>query len=310
MERFFWRATAVVFCVAAGLTVAQAEPSFNLQEVGHGVWSAVATPHSAAGSNAGFVIGTDGVLVVDSFEDPAVARELLAAIKTKTPLPVRFVVNTHYHLDHVAGNAVFAEAGATLLAQRNVRQWERTENLKFFGDKLTPAQRQSVESYALPELLYRDGVEVYLGDRRVVVRVMPGHTGGDSVVVVPDAEVVFTGDLFWNHCLPNLIDADTRMQIETNEILAREYPSAAFVPGHGEVARAADVRAFAGYLQALRLAVGAAPTHAGAAWVAPVVAGLKKNYGTWNYFDYFVVHNVEQTAAELGASKTRPTPAP
>ena len=70
--------------------------------------------------------------MVDTFENPAAAEKLLAVIREKTPVPVRFVVNTHYHLDHVAGNGVFAAAGATVLAQQNVRRWERTENMKFF----------------------------------------------------------------------------------------------------------------------------------------------------------------------------------
>ena len=115
---------------------------FTLHDLGSGVWAAVAVPGSGAGSNAGFVIGDDGVVVIDTFQSAAAAAQLLAAIRERTQLPIRFVVNTHYHLDHVTGNGVFHDAGAQIVAQRNVRAWERTENLKFFGPN--PPDRKSV----------------------------------------------------------------------------------------------------------------------------------------------------------------------
>jgi cyclase len=283
---------------------------FTLHELGKGVWAAVTVPPSGAGGNSGFVVGSDGVAVIDTFQTPAAAEALLAAIRNTTPLPVRFVIDTHYHLDHVAGNGVFARAGATVIAQRNVAAWVRTENLKFFGEAITPEQRAMVESLALPSLTYREGVELSLGDRKVSVRVMPGHTGGDSVVIVKDADVVFTGDLFWNHCLPNLIDADTQNQIATNDTLMKEFPTATFVPGHGEVGKAADVAAFRDYLAALREDVSRARTdgNSGADLVGAVLAELKERYGAWNYFDHFVRHNIEQTEAELAGTKRRPAP--
>lgn len=289
-----------------------AGPFFSLHQVGKGIWAAIALPGSHAGSNAGFIIGDDAVLVVDSFEDPAAAQALLKVIHEKTNPPVRYVVNTHYHLDHVAGNGVYQAAGALILAQRNVRAWARTENLKFFGDKITPVQRKMVQSFVLPSVVYRHGIELYLGHRKVVVRVLPGHTGGDSVVVVPDAGVVFTGDLFWNHSLPNLIDADTAAQIHTNALLLHDYPAATFVPGHGEVGHAADVRAFHGYLVALRQAITTVQGKGehGALLQRNVLTQLKGSYGSWNYFDYFAEKNIAQTVAELASSKRLPVPLP
>lgn len=285
---------------------------FTLHRVGDGVWAAISLPGSHAGGNSGFVIGTDGVLVVDSFEEPAAAQALLNVIHQKTPLPVRYVINTHYHLDHVAGNGVYQKAGAVIMAQRNVRAWERTENLKFFGDKITPEQKHMVESYVLPEAVYRNGIELYLGERKVVVRVLPGHTGGDSIVSVPDANVVFTGDLFWNHCLPNLIDADTKAQIASNDIFLKDYPSATFVPGHGEVGKADDVRAFRDYLVTLRKDIVAAHKigEHGPMLQANVLRQLKQTYGSWNYFDYFARKNIAQTVAELAGTKQVPIPSP
>lgn len=302
-------------CLALLCGVARAadtRPLFTLHHVCKGIWAAIDTPGSPAGSNSGFVIGDKAVLVVDSFEDPAAARALLKVIRSKTTLPVRYLINTHYHLDHVAGNGVYAKAGAVILAQRNVRAWERTDNLKFFGNKITPAERAMVASYVLPDVLYRHGITLYLGHRKVVVRVLPGHTGGDSIVVVPDAKVVFTGDLFWDHSLPNLIDADTAAQIHTNGVFLRDYPDATFVPGHGPVGHAGDVRAFRGYLVALRQAITSAEHKGehGTKLQRDVLAQMKARYGSWNFFTYFAAKNIAQTVAELAGTKALPEPAP
>lgn len=286
------------------------QPFFTLRELGKGVWAAVTVPGSHAGGNSGFVVGDDGVLVIDSFQIPEAATALLAAIRQKTGLPVHYLINTHYHLDHVAGNGVYARAGVLVMAQDNVRAWERTENLKFFGDKITPEQRRMVQSLVLPSLTYKDGVTLHLGARAVEVRVLPGHTGGDSVVIVPDARVVFTGDLFWDHSLPNLIDADTTQQIASDDALLKGYPEATFVPGHGEVGAPKDVQAFRDYLSELREAVRAARStgKTGQALTDAVLPALKRKYGDWGYFDYFAVHNIEQTEAELSGTKRRPIP--
>jgi len=286
------------------------KPFFTLHELGQGVWAAVTVPGSHAGGNSGFVVGDDGVLVIDSFQVPEAATALLAAIREKTSLPVRYVVNTHYHLDHVAGNSVYAQAGALVMAQDNVRSWERSENLKFFGDKITAEQKQMVQSLVLPSLTYKDGVTLHLGARTVEVRVLPGHTGGDSAVIVPDADVVFTGDLFWDHTLPNLIDADTVQQIASDDAFLKDYPKARFVPGHGEVGAAKDVQAFRDYLSELRREVAAARDagRSGQALTDAVLPELKQRYGAWGYFDYFAVHNIEQTGAELAGTKKRPMP--
>jgi glyoxylase-like metal-dependent hydrolase (beta-lactamase superfamily II) len=311
----FWVGAALLLSRPAAADQAPAtanpKPFFQLQDLGHDVWAAISGPDGPAGSNSGFVIGSTGVLVVDSFEDPAAAEALLAAIHEKTALPVRFVVNTHYHLDHVAGNGVYQAQGAVILAQRNVRGWERTENLKFFGDKITAQESAMVHSLVLPSIYYVAGIDIDLGNRNVVVRVLPGHTGGDSIVVVPDADVVFTGDMFWNHSLPNLIDADTHAQVASNATLTTDYPRAAFVPGHGEVGSAADVDAFAKYLVRLRglVARAQAHKHSGAALLDAVLPSLKSSYGSWQYFDYFVQHNIEQTADELAHAKRLPVPA-
>src|SRR5260221_5347469 len=289
-------------------TVAARAADCTIKKMGEGVYAAIANEGGKAGSNAGFVIGSDGVLVIDTFQDAGVARDLLPEIRKLTNLPIRYVVNTHYHLDHTTGNGVFAEAGATILAHRNVRGWLRTENLKFFGPTPKPEQKAWVESLVLPNLVYTDAVDLYLGARLVQVRYMLGHTGADSVVLVPDANVVFGGDLVWQHHLPNLIDASTMPWIETLDSLLVDHPSATYLSGHGDVASPADVRDFRNYLSTLRDAVTKAQTagQSGDEVATAVLADLQPKYGDWGFFKNFSRRNIDQTTAELAGKKRVP----
>jgi glyoxylase-like metal-dependent hydrolase (beta-lactamase superfamily II) len=285
-------------------------PDFAVKKIGEGVYAAIGSDGGKAGSNAGFVVGSNGVLVIDTFEEVGPAQGLLAEIRKVTNLPIRFVVNTHYHLDHTGGNAAFAEAGATILAQRNLRGWLRTENLKFFGASPKPEQKAMVEALVLPDMVYTDAVDIYLGSRLIQVRYMLGHTGGDSVVIVPDANVVFGGDLIWQKHLPNLIDATTSDWVKTLEKLLTDHSSATFVSGHGDVATPQDVRDFHDYLVALREAIAKtqAAGKSGQELVDAVTAQLKDKYGQLA-FPRFMPRNIAQTAAELSGTKKVPTPA-
>ncbi|MFZ0819151.1 MAG: MBL fold metallo-hydrolase [Candidatus Acidiferrales bacterium] len=291
---------------------AAAVPPFTLKPLGHNAFAAIAVPGGGAGSNASFIIGEDGVLVVDTYQRVEAARALLAKIHELTPLPIRYVVNTHYHIDHVTGNGVFAEAGAIIFAHKNVRDWIHVENLKFYGANITPAQKASVEALTAPMVVYTTGVDLYLGQRHIFVRYFPGHTGGDSMVFDPESNVVFCGDIFWRHTLPNLIDASTDAWIETLNAMIQAHPAAAFVSGHGDVGTVEDVKAFRGYLMDLRQWVGGARAtgKTGDAIVDEVVPKIKEKYGDWGALNNFSIRNVQQTAEELNATKKVPRPLP
>lgn len=295
---------------AASANPAPSPPDFQLVKLGQGVWAAIGSDSGKAGANAGFVVGEDGVAVIDTFEDPGAAKDLLAEIRKITPLPIRFVINTHYHLDHVNGNDVFAAAGATILAQRNVRDWERAENLKWWGDKIKPEVKARVESLKLPEVVYDKGLDLYLGSRKLEVRSYPGHTGGDSIVYVHDAGVLFCGDLFWNHHIPNLTDASTGAWTKTLDRLLG-YGKVKFVPGHGEPGTAQDMNAFWRYLMDLRMAVEQEQKagKSGDGLVEAVLPELQAKYNGWGFFQHFAKANIEQTAEELQGSKRVPKPA-
>ncbi|HEY2461593.1 MAG TPA: MBL fold metallo-hydrolase [Candidatus Acidoferrum sp.] len=283
---------------------------FTLKALGHNVFAAIDNAKGEAGANAGFVIGDDGVAVIDSFENPDAAKQLLAEIKKLTPLPVKFLINTHYHLDHVAGNRVFQEAGAVIFAQRNVPAWIHTENLKFFGKNIKPEQKALVENIAGPDVVYDSGVTLFLGKRRIEVHVFPGHTGGDSIVFIPDAPAVFCGDLFWKKTLPNLIDASTEKWIPTLAAIAELSPSADFIPGHGDVGKSQDVKDFRQYLMDLR-EMAAGPVKDGKKGddlVAAVLPGLTQKYGEWSFFKFFAKPDILNAGAELRGEKKNPVP--
>ncbi len=295
-----------------GLNCAATEsPDFTLREVGSGVWAVIARDNGKAFANAGFVVGESGVAVIDTFQDPEAAKALLAEIRKLTPMPIRFVVNTHYHIDHVNGNDVFASAGAVIVAHRNVRSWMRQENLKFWPDPVPADVMARVRSLTLPDVVYDDAVDLYLGERVVNVRYYPGHTGGDSVVIVPDAKVVFCGDLLWKDHFPNLIDATTESWVRTLATLNRDHNSSTFVPGHGGVATADDISKFGHYLEELRAAIKQEQIagKSGDALVDAVLQQIRTKYGNWAFFDDYARDDIRQTAEEISGRKKIPIPA-
>jgi cyclase len=313
MHRIIWLSIISLCTVWASCVQQSPEPPFTLKQVGPNTWAAIDNPkaRSPASANAGFVIGDDGVVVIDTFFSEDAAKQLLAAVRQRTKLPVKYVINTHYHIDHVAGNRVFANQGATILAQRNVRGWIHRENLRLLGDYLTPELKALTESIAAPSIDYEDASHLYLGSRAIDVRSLPGHTGGDSIVVVPDAKVAFLGDLFWRHMLPTLIDASTKPWVETlDAIAAMNEPGYTFVPGHGDVGNVDDVAAFRDYLTTLRTLVAEARTQgkAGDALAQSIVPRLKEKFGQWEFAEPVAKNNILETDAELNGTKRVPQP--
>src|SRR5688572_24228663 len=310
-----FRRVLAVYAVLLGLcgaacTRTPLEPPFTLQQVGPNIWAAIhnAKAVAPAWANAGFVIGDDGVAVIDTFASEATATALLAEIRARTTLPVKFVINTHYHSDHVAGNGVFANAGAIVLAHRQVRGWIHTENLRLLGPTITPEQRATTEAFVAPAVVYDHGANLFLGERRIELRSFPGHTGGDSIVVIPDSRMVFAGDLLFHDMLPTLVDASTRPWIDTLDALLAQYAGFTFVPGHGDVGHSPDVSAFRDYLQTLHTLVTNAKAQgkSGDAALETVMPALKEKYGHMEFFDHVARQNVLEIDAELTGTKRLP----
>lgn len=303
-----------------GLSVATAasavdtpqNPPFELKTIGPGVYAAIDGPEGKSGSNAGFVIGDDGVLVIDSFFDPVATKALVVEIGKLTAKPIRYVINTHYHADHVGGDAVLRAAGAVIIAHRNVRGWIRTENLHLFGDHLTRQIKATVTSLPLPDVVTDKDLTVWLGTRKILVRTVLGHTGGDLIVSVPDAKVVFCGDILWRHVSPNIIDGTITRWIDTLDALRRapDANQTAFVPGHGDVATLGDVAKFDDYLADLRTTVTRerATGLSGEALVKAALPGFTARYADWTAVGYFAPLELRYMDDELAGTKRTPVP--
>jgi glyoxylase-like metal-dependent hydrolase (beta-lactamase superfamily II) len=291
---------------------AQAPLPFVLKQVGPGVYAAIDGPEHKAGSNAGFVIGDDGVLVVDAFFNIDAARALVGEIRRLTPKPIRYVVNTHYHADHTGGDQALRDAGAIIVAHKNVRGWVRTNNINLFGDRITPELKARIEALPLPDVTTDKDLTIWLGARKVVVRTVLGHTGGDLTISVPDAKVLFTGDMLWRKIPPNLIDGSVKEWTATDADF-EAMPDAAhmvFVPGHGDVANLADVRDFRQYLLDLRrlVAEGRKAGLKDDALVAYVEPKLKALHSDWTISDRAAAFEVRYMDQEVAGTKKRPVP--
>jgi glyoxylase-like metal-dependent hydrolase (beta-lactamase superfamily II) len=305
--------------VALGSAVsAQAQATtqlpFVLKEVGPGVYAAIDGPEHKAGSNAGFVIGDDGVLVIDAFFTLEAARALVGEIRRLTPKPIRYVVNTHYHADHTGGDQALREAGAIIIAHRNVRGWVRTNNINLFGDRITPELKARIEALPLPDLVTDKDLTVWLGSRKVVVSTVLGHTGGDLTIFVPDAKALFTGDMVWRKVPPNLIDGSVREWATTDADFAA-MPNAAhmtYVPGHGDVADLKDVQDFRQYLLDLQrlVAEGRKEGLKDDALAQEVAPKLRALHPDWTISDRAASFEVRYMDQELAGKKQRPIAQP
>jgi glyoxylase-like metal-dependent hydrolase (beta-lactamase superfamily II) len=305
--------------VALGSAVsAQAQATtqllFVLKEVGPGVYAAIDGPEHKAGSNAGFVIGDDGVLVIDAFFTLEAARALVGEIRRLTPKPIRYVVNTHYHADHTGGDQALREAGAIIIAHRNVRGWVRTNNINLFGDRITPELKARIEALPLPDLVTDKDLTVWLGSRKVVVSTVLGHTGGDLTIFVPDAKALFTGDMVWRKVPPNLIDGSVREWATTDADFAAMPDTAhmTYVPGHGDVADLKDVQDFRQYLLDLQrlVAEGRKEGLKDDALAQEVAPKLRALHPDWTISDRAASFEVRYMDQELAGKKHRPIAQP
>lgn len=341
IRRFFLLAVLVAIAVPLlfsqrGLTGAapKAEDDFELIKVADGVYAAIAKPGGLASGNAGFVIGDEGVLIFDTFFTPAAMEELIAAIEAQTKLPIKYAVNSHYHLDHTGGNQVLKARGIPIIAHDNVMLWQTTKNKRFLpaaaelqkrradaakqlsetpaeqSDKRLQLERQIRRLDAMmaisltnPTVTFGSGsLHLSLGKREVVLSPLPGHTGGDVFAYVPDANVVFTGDLGWSRTLPNLVDATVNDWIPTLDKLLAQYPNARFVPGHGRVAEATDIHDFRDYLDDLRSRVKQGIASGITIEQAKQQLTIPERFKTFA-FQNFATPNVEDMYKELKGTK-------
>lgn len=214
-------------------------------------------------SNAGFVITDDGVVVFDALGTPPLGAALLREIRKLTDKPVRIVVVSHYHSDHMYGLQAFKEAGAQIWAHRLAREYLATDA----PDERLKERRQSLAPWVdertrvLPADRWLDGETSFeLGGVAFrVIPVGPAHTPEDLMLYVENDGVLYAGDLMFGSRIPFVGNADPKNWLQALERLIERKPRV-LVGGHGEVSRNAsrDLAATREYLHFLREQMGRA----------------------------------------------------
>jgi cyclase len=205
-----------------------------------------------AGGNIGVSVGEDAVFLVDDQYAPLTPR-IKAAVAALTDKPIRFVLNTHWHGDHTGGNENLGSAGTLIVAHDNVRVRMSTEQFNAFFNSKTPAAPKA----ALPVVTFADGVRFHVNGEEIhAFHVPPAHTDGDSVVHFTRANVIHTGDLFFNGLYP-FIDAASGGGIDgmiaaADKMLAMVKDDTRIIPGHGPLASKADLKTYRDMLVGVR----------------------------------------------------------
>jgi len=267
-------------CVSASFAQAPATPTpdhhdrppetvFKVQPLGGDVYALY-----GRGGNVGFFVGPDAVTVIDSqFKD--VAPGIVAEIKKVTDKPIKFLINTHFHGDHVGGNEVF-RSFAMIIAQDNVRtrmlaspetikkeyparlekakQAGNEQMAKFLQEQIEWAGKVKVEEIAAPVMTYDSELRIHPGGGETIQiwHLPPAHTDGDSVVFFEKAKVLHMGDDFFNKVIP-FIDVSGGGSAKgylaaLDKVLARVPPDVKVIPGHGEATDVAGLKAFRQYV--------------------------------------------------------------
>ncbi len=242
------------FCLLAAHLL-YAEQTAGLTKLSEHVYAATdfknATPASNSfGVNTGIVIGDNAVLVIDTRISAKKAREFIADIKKITDKPIKYVVNTHYHLDHSWGNCEFVKVGAVIIGHENgrlaaPRSKEIMSHPENFG--MTPEDLNGT-SVCAPTITFKDTMLVDLGGVTVSLSYPgPAHTNDNITALVDQDGVLFTGDILFTRYHPSMFEADTANWVK---VLANLETTNAkiIVPGHGPVSTVADINDLEIYL--------------------------------------------------------------
>jgi glyoxylase-like metal-dependent hydrolase (beta-lactamase superfamily II) len=204
------------------------------------------------GGNIGVSAGEDSVFMIDDQYAP-LTDKIKAAIAAISDKPIQFVINTHYHGDHVGGNEKLGEAGAVIVAHENVRARLSTEQfMEFFERKMPPSPKA-----ALPVITFTRDVTFHLnGDDMRVFHVEHAHTDGDAIIHFERANIVHMGDVYFEGLYP-FIDVSAGGSIDgviaaVERVLEMTDDNTKIIPGHGPLSDKAGLAAYREMLAAIR----------------------------------------------------------
>jgi quinoprotein relay system zinc metallohydrolase 2 len=238
--------------------------------------------------------------VIDTGGSLAEGRRLLAAIRARTALPIRYVVNTHVHPDHILGNAAFLDEGAIIVGHRNL-----PDSLAARADHYLAANAALIgpgfagTRAVPPSLLVADRLDLDLGQRRLVLEAWPtGHTNTDLTVFDASTGSWFLGDLLFLDHVPALDGSLTGWLATLRRLVAR--PAARAIPGHGPVAAPWPAAAvpMQHYLEGLEADIRA-DLKAGRTMQDAAGGAERGEADHWHLFDAFNARNATSAFHEL-----------
>ena len=261
--------------------------------------------------NAGFIVGDEYVVAIDTRPTPRMARQFLADIRSVTDKPVKFIVLTHYHAVRVMGASAFPDPQA-IIASGGTRDWIATRGQADFDSEVGRFPRlfqgvEEVPGLTWPTFSFEREMSLWMGGREVQLKCLGrGHSSGDTVAWLPDCGVLFAGDVVENRCGVYAGDAYIRDWAGTLEAVKALQPRV-LVPGRGAVVTnpAACIAAVQGtqdFLSTL-LSTVQAGIKAGEGLrgcFERAEAEMAPRFGDWPVFQHVLPFDVSRAFDELG----------
>ncbi len=225
-----------------------------MKEVGDNCFAYVQATGDLNISNAGLIVGPDRAIAVDALYVRSMTRAFQRAIRHVTDRRVQQIVSTHYHADHTLGLNWFKPDVQIIAHPNNRRATERTPLDLAYLREITPhfADELWDLEHRLPTATFTDSMSLYLGDRRIeLLHLGHGHTTGDVLIYVPDAQLLYAGDVCFSYVTPATDDSNVSNWIRILEqILAMKVRT--IVPGHGPIGNRRSIETLIDYFKLVR----------------------------------------------------------